>query len=169
MTITLISVCLFIIYISSIIIKYGIPSSVSETFYLLPKNMRWLFTVFCWGVSIIVAPWLDITPKSWQFLAFLSVAGLCFVGTAAEFKEDLISKVHYTAAVVCMAASQLWIFLVTKLWYISLFCLLISAVSCYFIWRIASKKAGYKVSGNITFWAEMWAFISLFISLVIVQ
>lgn len=169
MTITLISILIFALYMGAILAVYGIPASVSETFYLLPKSMRWLFTAFCWGVSIIIAPWLDATPETWQFLAFLSVAGLCFVGTAAQFKEDFVAKVHYAAAGVCAAASQLWIFLVTGLWWVSLVCLFAAGGACYYLWRRASRKAGRSMFGNIVFWAEMWAFVSLFVSLIIVQ
>jgi hypothetical protein len=75
MTITLISILIFFAYMGAILAVYGIPASVSATFYLLPKGKRWLFTAFCWGVSVIVAPWLDVTPERWQSLAFLSVAG----------------------------------------------------------------------------------------------
>ena len=167
MIITLISLLIFCAYIGTILAVYGVPASVSETFYLLPKGKRWLFTAFCLGVSIIVAPWLDATSEQWQLLAFLSVAGLCFVGVAAQFKDDLVARVHYGGAGVCAVASQLWIFLAAGLWWVSLVCLLAAGGVCFCLGRRASRKAGKPQFANIVFWAEVWAFISLFISLII--
>ncbi|MDR2890767.1 MAG: hypothetical protein LBV18_04085 [Alistipes sp.] len=167
MIITLISLLTFCTYMGAILAKYGIPASVSETFYLLPKGKRWLFTAFCWAVSIVIAPWLDATPENWQFLAFLSVAGLCFVGTAAQFKDDFVARVHYAGAGLCAVASQLWIFIVTGLWWLSLVCLLTAGTACFVLWRRASRKAGRPQFANVVFWAEMWAFVSLFASILI--
>jgi hypothetical protein len=118
-------------------------------------------------VSVIVAPWLDATPETWQFLAFLSVAGLCFVGTAAAFKEEFVAKVHFTAAGVCAVASQLWIFIVAGLWWVSVGCLLAAGAACFVLWRRASRKAGRPQFANVVFWAEAWAFVSLFASILI--
>lgn len=162
--ILLISILTFCIYIGAVIAKYGIPASISETFYLLPKKLNWLFTVFCWIVSIIIVPWLNISPDVWQFLAFLAVGGLCFVGTAAQFKEDFVKKVHFGAAGVCMAASQAWILLSTNLWWVSLVCLIISAILC-FLFGLKNKKNLPKY--KVVFWAEIWAFVSLFIVLIL--
>lgn len=167
MIITLISLLIFCTYIGAILAIYGIPASVSETFHLLPKGRRWLFTAFCWGVSVVIAPWLDATPEPWQFLAFLSVGGLCFVGAAAQFKEDFVAKVHYAGAGVCAAASQLWIFIVTGLWWVSVVCLLTAGGACFGLWHQASRKAGKLQFANAVFWAEMWAFVSLFVSILI--
>ena len=167
MTITIISILIFCAYMGAILAIYGIPASVSETFYLLPKGKRWLFTAFCWGVSIIVAPWLDATPERWQFLAFLSVGGLCFVGTAAQFKDDFVARVHFAGAGVCAVASQLWIFIVAGLWWVSLACLAAAGIACYVLWRRASRRAGRPMFGNVVFWAEAWAFVSLFVSILL--
>jgi hypothetical protein len=167
MAITLISILIFCAYIGTILAVYGVPASVSETFYLLTKGRRWLFTAFCWGVSIIIAPWLDATPESWQFLAFLAVGGLCFVGTAAEFKEDIVAKVHFAGAGVCVVASQLWIFIVTGFWWLSLVCLATAGGACFVLWRRASCKAGWPQFANVIFWVEAWAFVSLFASLIL--
>ena len=167
MIITLISFLTFCAYTGAVVAIYGIPASVSETFYLLPRGKRWLFTAFCWGVSIVVVPWLDATPGQWQFLAFLSVAGLCFVGAAAPFKEDFVARVHYAGAGLCAVASQLWIFLAAGLWWVSLACLLAVGGACFCLWQRASRKAGRPQFANVVFWIEMWAFVSLFISLLI--
>jgi len=161
MTLTLISILIFALYIGVIISAYGVPASVSETFYLLPKKANWLFTAFCWGVSIIVAPWLDATPEPWQFLAFLSVGGLCFVGTATQFKEQFVARVHFAGAGVCAVASQLWVLLIADMWWVSVICLFIAGGLCLGLWSLAKTPR----PTNITFWVEMWAFVSLFISL----
>jgi len=165
MIITLISLLIFCAYTGAILSLYGIPASVSESFYLLPEGRRWLFTAFCWGVSVVIAPWLDATAKTWQFLPFLSVGGLCFVGTAAPFRENFVARVHYVGAGVCAVASQLWIFIVTGLWWVSVACLLAAGAACFGVWLRASRKAGRPQFASVVFWAEMWAFVSLFVSL----
>jgi hypothetical protein len=167
MTIIIISIATFCAYMGAILAVYGIPASVSDTFYLLPKGWRWLFTAFCWGVSIIVAPWLDATPETWRFLAFLSVGGLMFVGTAAQFREEFVARVHFAAAGVCAVASQLWIFIVPGLWWVSVACLLAAGAACFCLWRRASRKTGRPQFANAVFWAEAWAFVSLFVSITI--
>ncbi len=118
-------------------------------------------------MSIVIAPWLDATPEQWQFLAFLSVAGLCFVGAAAAFREDFVARVHYAGAGVCAVASQLWIFLAAGLWWVSLACLLAAGAACFCLWRRASRRVGRPQFANVVFWAEVWAFAALFVSLLI--
>lgn len=152
------AMAIFTLYIGIIIDKYGLPSSVSETFYLLPVGSKWLFTAMCWAVCAVIVPWMDRSPEDLQFLGFLSIIGLLVVGTAAPFKKDFVHSVHYWAAGICAGASQLWIFLATNLWWVSLACFIIAGG--FWFWDKFRRT---------TFWAEMWAFVSLFVSLVIVQ
>lgn len=148
---------IFIIYITGILVHYGVPTSVSETYYLLPKKFRLIFTVFCWSVCAILPAWLDISQENTQFLAFLSCAGLAFVGAAAAFKQELTNTVHYISAAICAICSQLWIFISTNLWWLSLALLVPSAFM-----MIKDRQ-------NALFWAEMWAFISLLVILLIMR
>lgn len=154
--ITLASMAVFSIYIGVIIDKYGIPNSVSETFYLLPVGSKWLFTAMCWATCAIIVPWMDKSPENLQFLGFLSVLGLLFVGTAAQFKQSFVKSVHYWAAGICAVASQVWIIFATDFWWVS--------------WAVIHIALGFWFwdrRKHITFWLEMWCFASLFVTLLL--
>jgi hypothetical protein len=95
----------FVSYVSFIICKYGILSSISESYYRLPKNLKFLFTLFCWGFALpatIIG--LNLTDN---FLMFFAGAGIMFVGAAAAFKEQFTKKVHFTGAAIGITAAQL--------------------------------------------------------------
>lgn len=165
--VVLFSIGIFVCYLGCIIYKYGVPSSVSESFYLLPKKYNWLFTIFCWGVASIIAPWLESSAETWEFLSFLSCAGLVFVGTAAAFKEDFVRQVHYVAAAICAVCSQLWIILDTDLEWISILVFVLVGCLGYWHWLKRGGKGDSRVSKNVTFWVELWAFVSLFVVMLV--
>jgi hypothetical protein len=153
----IVSLATFITYMTYVIIKFGVPPSISETWYLLQKKGI-LFTLFCYGVSAVLIPLLDNTTENLQFLTFFAVSGLLFVGTATAFKEELTKQVHFTSAAICVIASQLWILIYAKDIIIMLAGLLIVGLA-YFTHR-------YKTKNNyITFWVEIYAFVTLYASL----
>lgn len=89
----------------------GIPESLSATYYNL-KDDGWLFQalmVFC-GIGLLPS-WMDVSSDDWQFLVFLSCAGIVFTGVAPAFKLKLEGAVHYSAAVVCCVSAIVWILL----------------------------------------------------------
>ncbi len=82
----------FVTYVGGTSLKYGILGSISETYYRLPKNKKFLFTFFCWGIAF---PAMIIASKP---LMFFASAGICFAGAAAAFKEKLTHDVHMIGA-----------------------------------------------------------------------
>lgn len=112
-TLIIISFIIFLAYVSGMILYFGVPASISDTYYKLEnrhKGAGWLFTAFCWGLAGTLLPaWIDMTPESYQFTCFLSAAGLMFVGAAPQFKLSLTGSVHYGSAAVCVIFSQLWV------------------------------------------------------------
>lgn len=148
----------FVLYISSIIAMYGIPSSISESFYLLEKgykdirwNMSYAFTIFCYIICFSIMPvWLEYTPKNLQFIPFISASALGFVGTAPYFKT-INKKIHFIAAVICMIFAISWIYTVAnQCWYVPLNIAAVIILLC-----LINNK-------NWMFYLEIWAFISLF-------
>ena len=97
---------IFHIYLIVLLIIYGICFSVSNTYYQLPKNYNFLFTLFCWGYSIpCMIACLDIFGTLYMFICG---SAICFVGAAAAFRNDyLTSEVHTKAATIAVIASQL--------------------------------------------------------------
>lgn len=87
---------------------FGIPRSLSDTYYLLGKR-GWIFqAVLGLFGSLLMPTWIDLSSDGTQFLAFFACAGLLFVAAAPCFKIDIEGKVHYTSAVVCCIAAFIW-------------------------------------------------------------
>ena len=88
-----------------------VPESLSATYYLMKDN-GWMFQalmVFC-GIGLLPS-WMDVSSDDWQFLVFLSCAGIVFTGIAPAFKLKLEGAVHYSSAVVCCVSAIVWILL----------------------------------------------------------
>lgn len=155
----LISFLILLTYVVSIIAMFGVPSSLSDSFYLLQnkypnKNWKWFFTLLCFAISFtILIPWIDISNESLQLLPFLSAAGLTFVGVAPHFKS-YEKKMHEAGAWLCAACSQLWCIL-SGMWYTPLI-----GIGAMAIPALIQKK-------NYTFYLEMAAFLSTYLGIFI--
>lgn len=137
---------------------FGIPWSISNTYYLLEEKKDWLghlFSAFYYIVGAFLLPnWVDITPENYKFTCFLSVAGLFFVGTAAQFKEGMTNTVHYTSAIICCVFSQIWC-VIAGFWWISL-------LSFFLFIPIAT----FSREKNWMFWIEIAAIAATYISII---
>lgn len=95
-------------YLALVVAKFGIPKSISDSYYLL-GNRGWMFQVTLFLVAFSVMPTLiDKSSEDTQFLAFLSCAGLIFVGAAPFFKRQFDNKVHFISAAICCGGLVLW-------------------------------------------------------------
>lgn len=95
-------------YLAFVVAKFGIPKSISDTYYLLGKQ-GWLFQLALAATAFCVVPSLiDASSENTKFLAFLACAGLLFVSAAPLFKMKLEGKVHYTSACICCGGLVLW-------------------------------------------------------------
>lgn len=145
----------FFLYVGGITLKYGIQSSISQSYYILPRNMQWLFTIITWGYAfpaIIIA-------VEYSGLAFLAGAGISFVGASPAFRSlKMVNTVHMIGATTGVIASQLMILLSPfNMWYINVVFLLLCGL-CYFI---------VKLKQNFTWWAEIIAFLTISVSYAI--
>lgn len=156
MLLTLISLSIFLCYIVSMITIFGIPASISDTYYLLEnkrKGLGWMFTAMCVGVGGLLLPaLLYITPDTFQFTSFLACGSLLFVGVASQFKTPLTRQVHYGAAAICVLFSQLWVAM--TYWWV------LVPIWLAFVGYIFLKKE----KRNIIFWAEICALTSTYIA-----
>lgn len=170
-TLIIISLVIFLAYLAGMYMYFGIPYSISDTFYKLEarkKGAGWLFSAMCVSVGGLLLPaLLDITPESYQFTAFLACAGLIFVGAAPQFKVSLTGAVHYGSAAVCVIFSQLWVGLTCWL-------VLLPIWSAYLIYTgiaIARQKEGvfvYKfIETKPMFWVEIAALSATYSALAI--
>ena len=154
MTCLLFATIVIVAYLVFVVCKFGIPQSISDTFYLLGKK-GWLFqltlavTAFCMMPSLI-----DASSENTQFLAFLACAGLAFVAFAPLFKMDLEGKVHFVSAYICCGSLVLWqVF--NASW-------LIPAVCFALVFYPMMKDKKYM------WWLEIATIVSAYISLLVV-
>lgn len=175
MILFLISFSIFAIYLFSVLKYIGdVPQSLSETYYLLgnryyhlfddPSEMGFnhlrasIFTLMMWLVSFTLLPaMLDLTPYNLQFLAFLALTGICFVGAAPQFKLEFEGKIHVTAAYSAAFFGLLWALTVCKQT-----ALISLGVSIFAVLVAALMTNTFKSSR--TFWLEMVAFGTVYIS-----
>lgn len=95
-------------YLAFVVAKFGIPQSISDTYYLLGKQ-GWLFQLALAATAFCVVPSLiDSSTEYTKFLAFLACTGLAFVAAAPLFKMELEGKVHFTSAYICCGSLVLW-------------------------------------------------------------
>jgi hypothetical protein len=134
---------IFVSYVGFIYFVYGIQKSISESYYTLPKNLKFLFTLFCVGFSVPAM----ILGNS--LLMFIAGAGICFVGVATDFKWKFMETIHISAAVAGITASQLAIFFQYGLPWINV------AFIVTFIALLAFKVK------NSTWWVEIAAFLAI--------
>ena len=140
--ITMITV--FISYVSFIWFKYGIQKSISASYYVLPENLRFLFTLFCWGFAFpAIILGVEVTP-----LMFFAGAGICFVGAAAQINEKFVYRIHMVAAISGIIFSQLAIFFGYHMPWLNIASVVLAGLS------LLSKK-------NYFWWIELVAFSSI--------
>ena len=153
----LIAVIILLAYTIALCIKGGgIPPSLSASVFDLKHNMRWIWTVVLALVCFMCVPtYIEKTGENTQFLAFIAIAALAFVGAAplVADKTDLAYKVHCVAAVVCAVCSQL-VLVFNQPW----------LLDCWFPWvaYLVYMAIDKKHWTTKVFWAEMVCFGSTF-------
>lgn len=104
---SIIAALLFVVMLIVVIKKCGIPEMVSSIYYLMGKK-GWVFQMVMILFGMLMMVCLLDCGKGVQCLAFLSCAGLMFVGAAPRFLEQDERAVHKSAAIVSAAASVGW-------------------------------------------------------------
>jgi hypothetical protein len=126
--------------------KYGVLPSISDSYYELPKQINFLFTLFCWGFAfpaMIVG--ISLTDN---FLMFFATAGICFVGAAPNF-NGIDGKMHKISAILGVIFSQASIAFDFHMYYVNIiFCALFALI---LLMKIK----------NYVWWIELVAFSSL--------
>lgn len=158
------AIFMFIVYNIVSLMLFGVPHSLSMTYYLFKERkniLKMLFPVMIGLMAMFLMPcWLQISEGSdFQFTAFLSIAALMFVGVCPGFLDsDMENKVHSISAIICAIFALLWIILVTPYWYVIL--IVLAGIAAAAILTKTWKTC-------YTYWLEMVAFISTFIAILI--
>ena len=107
-----IAIIILLVY-TLVMIKTGcsIPPSLSASVFNIPTNKRWIWTVVLFAVCFLCIPtYIEKTDINTQFLSFLSIGGLTFVGAAPLVKisdDKMQFRVHKIGAIICAVCSQL--------------------------------------------------------------
>jgi hypothetical protein len=157
------AIFLFLIYNIVSLLIFGVPKSLSTTYYLYKDRLdilKVLFPTMMTMLGMCLMPcWIHLSEGSpFQFLSFLSSAALLFVGFAPAFKSSYLeNRVHQVSAYLCAAFAILWIILVTPFWYVILIVFGLVTV-------LAIVTKTWKTS--YIYWLEIVAFVSTFVSIL---
>lgn len=139
------------LYLSAYINTIGVPTSISATDYKTER--KWLFpaAISLTGICALV-PLLNNTPENYQFIAFFIVAASLFVASAPAFREEMVGKIHATAASVLGLCSVIWLLAIGDCPWIAMLGVCVGVLD-------------YK---HFLFWVEVGLLYNLFISLMTV-
>lgn len=170
-TLIIISLVIFLAYFLMTYAWFGIPYSISDTYYKLEsrkKGAGWLFSAMCVSVGGLLLPTLlEQTPENYQFTAFLACVGLIFVGVAPQFKLSLAGSVHYGSAAICVVFSQIWVTFMC--WWV-----LIPVWLAYIIYTVVCMSK--HITGNMwsdfvstkpMFWCEVTAVTTVYVAVLL--
>ena len=162
-TMTIIAAVIYLLYNAISIGLFGIPESLSNTYYLYKDkwNVGYLFPIMMYSVVALMMPsWITLSEGSnFQFLAFLAPASIAFVATAPAFKGSrLEGKVHTIAAILAAVCSLAWVCVVTPYWW-SILCF--TGIVALAVTLTKTLKTAY------VYWLETIAFASTFYSAII--
>lgn len=174
MTTLLILICIallvFLVYNIAALSIFGVPSSLSNTYYLYEQKKKHLGMVFpammgTMGFTLLPA-WLElgeiVSPWSTNLnvLAFFACAAICFVGAAPAFRSNkLEGTVHTAAAITAAAASLAWCLIVC--WQIMYVPIIAAGLIALAAWLSKTFKSG------LTYWLEMMAFGATFATVIV--
>lgn len=161
---TITSLVILMSYTVAVCIKFGIPTTLSESYYFIYK--KYLFTLVMWlSGFLILPPIMEMTGGNTQIIPFLSIIGIMIVGAAPKYKEQE-RTLHIIGATMAGFFSQLWIILYAYPWtLLTWFILIIWAIGIL----IESKLVEWSEELDKRkwfFWAEMLAFINLYLNII---
>lgn len=136
------SLGIFIGYLTWVIVKFGVPESLSNTYYLTGKSN--LFTVTLATVSLLLLP-------SMGALGFPIVGTLLIVACAPRFKE-FEKSVHLSSAIIAMILAQVYVGIEGRWWL---------TVGLLFPWWLSKK--------NWLFWLELVCFLEIYTNEILKQ
>lgn len=104
---TIIAIIILVAYLAYSYCKVGIPYCLSDTAYTVGKG---IFASAMIAVSICLwLPLMEATADEWQFLVFLSFAGIAILAVSPYKDSDFNYKLHYIGTCIAMVAVlSLW-------------------------------------------------------------
>ena len=104
---TIIATIILIAYLAYAYCKVGTPYCLSDTAYTVGKG------IFASAIIAVAAclwlPMLNTTADKWQFLVFLSFAGIAILAVSPYKDSDFNYRLHYVGTCIAMVALlSLW-------------------------------------------------------------
>ena len=160
---------MFLSYNIAALHLFGVPSSLSNTYYLYEekkKGLGLLFPAMMGSMGFTLLPaWLELGEviSSWSSylnpLAFFTCAAICFVGAAPAFRANILQgKVHTIAASIAAAFALIWCLVVC--WKIMYVPILAAGLIALIAWLTRTFKKG------LVYWLEMMAFGATFTTVI---
>ena len=148
-TLAIISAILFAIYLFCMAEFHGVQPSISDNYYV--SKHPWTFTLAMWTVAfMMLPPMLSATTETFQFTAFLSCAGIAFVGAAAAYKQSMTNTVHTIGAVIAALFAIIWAYTI---------CPPLPTIAILAAVNILLSKVSNKI-----YWIEIAAFIMVYVT-----
>lgn len=103
-------------YVLVCLCMFGIPSSLSDIYYLIKDRSRgefkpYFFSIILWVTAfLLISPWINhVNNLNLEFVPFWGCAALCFVGAAPNFKnKGLEKRVHVDSAIMAAIAAYFY-------------------------------------------------------------
>lgn len=161
---SLVGAAVFSLGVAAIVLRFGIPPSLSETFYLLGGRKGKGFIFYLW-LAVVVFVMLIPMVQAAGFWGFICGVGLLFVGAAPAFKKEddeedkgSIEPIIHPIAALLSAFSAVMQLVKIREWGWML-------VSAFFAWCVAYVTMTMRKS--YIFWLEMAAFYGLFAGMIV--
>ena len=139
---TIIATIILVAYLAYAYCKVGLPYCLSDTAYTVGKG------IFASTIIAVAAclwlPMIEATADEWQFLVFLSFAGIAILAVSPYKDSDFNYKLHYIGTCITMVA-------VLSLW----------AVRGVWIVPIATISLGYTLRAITDKWL-LWVELMMF-------
>jgi hypothetical protein len=155
-------------YVGYIIYKFkGIPSSISESFYLLGEDEEARLAFDAWTIlagAPIMYYMMDHSSGYLRALSFLTGMGLMIVGYAPRFKWKLERPIHFGATALAAGCSMVWAYK-TGGSLLQMLSLMLIALAVGSQIKGVSKSEGKR--DTKMFFAEIAAFANLYINTLV--
>ena len=144
---------IFMAYTISVFAMFGVLPSLSESHYRWKekdKRLSFVFPSFIFIMSILLVPyWFDHSSENTLFLILFASFSFLLVAAAPLFK-GYQRKTHFTGAIMCAAATLLW--------------MILNGHSNIPLWWLCAAIVAICIFGRRTWllWLEIAAFVSLF-------
>lgn len=120
------SILLVALYVGAAIWKEReLPESISAMVYVLPKQEQWLWTLWIWAITLLLAPTLfDTIGEDFGAVAHCFATSMMFVGAMPLIRNET-NKAHNALGIAAGIFSQVCVVIINPWWLMTWFVLLI--------------------------------------------